>query len=237
MCDIPLNIIVIILHWVIIIRISSVFDLHSCFFCPMKSRFSATSNVCSSAPVWKWEPAAGVGQAGEWARGAGEVEEAAAPGAAGPGAGHRSQQGPHVRLLTGRLITSSFLPRSSQPSSWLQHQHWPDITKRPCYQFVCKTSDSTAVTGHMLNDSTFSSKLRFKAHWTTQQLYNHGQYGATWFGPGFILQKPQLFNTNQTCRSSYMRLIAACVWLCHQVTLLEKLFFFFFLKETFFKYT
>lgn len=115
-------------------------------------------------------------------------------------------------------------PCSSQPCSWLQHQRWPDIMKRPRYQFVCKTSDSPAVTGHMLNDSTFSSKLRFKAHWTTQQLYNHGQYGATWFGPGFILQKPQLFNTNQTCSSSSMRLIAACFWLCHQETLSEKLF-------------
>lgn len=114
---------------------------------------------------------------------------------------------------------------SSQSSSWLQHQHWPDITKRPRYQFVRKTSDSPAVTGHMLNDSTFSSKLRFKAHWTTQQLYNQGQYGATWFGPGFILQKPQLLNTNQACRSSYMQLMAACFRLCHRKILSEEIFY------------
>lgn len=128
--------------------------------------------------------------------------------------------------MSGSWPDGSHLLFSSQPCSWLQHQHWPNITKRLRYQFVCKTSDSPALTGHMLNDSTFSPKLRFKAHWTTQQLYNQGQYGAIWFGPGFILQNPQLFNTNQTCRSSYMRLIAACFWSCHQKTLSEKLFFF-----------
>lgn len=133
--------------------------------------------------------------------------------------------------------SSSRSSQSSQSSSWLQHQHWPDIRTRPLYQFACQTSDSPAATGHMLNDSTFSSKLRFKADWTTQQLYNQGQYGATWFGPGCILHKPQLFSTNQTCRSSYMPLRAACVWLGHQKTSSEKLFFYYFFGRITFKYT
>lgn len=41
-----------------------------------------------------------MGQAGERARGAGEAEEAAAPGTTGPGAGYRSEQGRHAQLLT-----------------------------------------------------------------------------------------------------------------------------------------
>lgn len=62
------------------------------------------------------------------------------------------------------------------------------MTRSPCYQFVWETSDSPAMTGRMSNDSTFSNQLRFiapKLHGN----YNQGQYGATWFKPGSILQK------------------------------------------------
>lgn len=98
------------------------------------------------APVWKWEPAAGVGQAGERARRAGEAEEAASPGGAGPGAGHRSQQGPNVQLLTGRDPSSSdpspdpardlthrLLPPEPLPSAgpWSRHPHWLSATAPP----------------------------------------------------------------------------------------------------------
>ena len=55
---------------------------------------------------------------------------------------------------TSHLRSSS---RSSPSCSWRQHQRWPDITERPRCQFVRKTSDSPAVTGHMFNDSTFNS--------------------------------------------------------------------------------
>jgi len=49
-----------------------------------------------------------VGQTGERARGAGEAAEAAAPGTARPGAGHRAQQGRHAQRLTGCAQPHSF---------------------------------------------------------------------------------------------------------------------------------
>lgn len=100
------------------------------------------------APVWKWEPAAGVGQAGERARRAGEAEEAAAPGGAGPGAGHRSQQGRNVQLLTrrdpssdpARDLTHPLLPPEPLPSAGprSQHPHWLSAMAPPLATLVVR---------------------------------------------------------------------------------------------------
>lgn len=51
-------------------------------------------------------------------------------------------------------------------------------------------------------------------------------------GPGCILPKPQLVNTNQTCRGFCARLVAACVLVAPSTDLVREA-----LKEIFLKYT
>lgn len=153
----------------------------------------STSNVCFLALVWKWEAAAAVGQVGERAWGAGEAEKAATSGGAGPGACHCSQQSWHAQRLNRhappQLLVLFLLPYSPPfTGSWLQHQHWPNLTSSPCYQFVLMTSGSPAMTGLMSDDSIFSNQLGLVAP-KLHRNYNQGQYGVTLCKPGFILQE------------------------------------------------
>ena len=96
----------------------------------------ARSNIFFSALVWKWDPAAWVGQAREWARRGGETEEAAAPGAAGLGDGHRSQQGWHLIRHYPQQLFVPFTLTYSPPCAGSLHQqwHWPYMTRSPWYQ-------------------------------------------------------------------------------------------------------
>lgn len=145
--------------------------------------------VSPLAPVWKWEPAAGVGQAGERARGAGEAEEAAAPGGAGPGAGHRPQQGRHVHLLTSHDPRPSFNPSSYCCAVPLIHRF---IISAPALAPTCGPPVSNLCRRPVNFQAWLDAceKTTFKNSLLTNLQRNHNQerYGSTSYKAGFILQ-------------------------------------------------